>query len=70
MLRLLLVLVVMIGVYGCGSDDKGEVKEPTDEATVFDDQTEALEKAKQVEELTNDRMNQLNSELEGDETTE
>ena len=68
MLRLTMVFALMISVSGCGSADEEPAERTEAEATVFDDQVEALDKAKQVEELANDRLDQLNSELEEDET--
>lgn len=63
MVRSLLLLMVL-GLCGCGSESADEVVSETEEDTVFDDQIEAIDKAKAVEDMVMDRKKQLDEAVE------
>ena len=65
MVRSLLLLVVL-SLYGCGSESVEEAKD-TPEETVFDDQIQAIDKAKKVEDLVMDRKQEIDDAIEESE---
>ena len=64
-LRALLPGIVVFVLCGCGSGERDEPK-PLEES-VFDPLTSTLDKAEQVDDLSRDRMQQLNDRIEGSE---
>ncbi|MEM7284655.1 MAG: hypothetical protein AAF438_23935 [Pseudomonadota bacterium] len=54
------VTLFLLGIlFGCGSEPEQNEQPDEQDETVFDEKVQTIEKAKQVEKLTSDRMQQL-----------
>jgi len=58
-----LALLIVLSVAACGRDEKAEEPMPVEE-TVFGDQVEQIDKAKQLSKDVEGRMQDLNSQLD------
>lgn len=59
-------VLIFVFLAGCGSSDQPASQTEKSEKTVFDPMVDAMDRAKRIEQLSKDRKQQLDQQLEED----
>ena len=60
-------VLIALGLWGCSGGDPSDVKQSADEESVFDPMTSTIDRAQDVEDQMNQRVDELNERLEENE---